>query len=71
MIAQIPTEILSAIPSKWVVYATAAWVGAQALGRIYQAVRSGGGLVSIWQGLLYGTNTKTPVQVDTKKDTNA
>jgi len=57
MIAQIPPEILSAIPSRWLVWATAGWVLLQSGGRVYHAIASGGGFVTIWHGLLYGTNS--------------
>lgn len=32
-------------------------VGIMVLGRAFQAVKAGGGLIGIWQALLYGTNT--------------
>ncbi len=67
MLAQIPPEIVQAIPSKWVVYLTAGWVALQAAGRAYHAIRNGGGLISIWRGLLYGTNTPKDNNEQTKQ----
>ncbi len=32
------------------------------LGRVFQSLRSGGGLVGLYRGLVYGTNTATPKQ---------
>lgn len=58
----LPPEISNAIPSKWLVYATAGWLLLQNVGRIVQAIRGGGGLVGIWNGLMYGTNENTPAQ---------
>ena len=63
LIAQIPPEVLSAIPSKYIVYANAGVALLFILGRVYHAVLAGGGLVSIWRGLVFGTNTPTPKQV--------
>ena len=57
ILAQIPTEVLNAIPPKYLVYATAGWVLFQSLGRIWHAIASGGGIIAIWRGLIYGTNT--------------
>ena len=51
-----PPEVLQSIPSKWMVYFNTAAVVCFILGRAYHAIRCGGGLVSIWRGLLYGDN---------------
>lgn len=46
-------------------------VGAGVVGRIYKAVVNGGGFVSIWHALLYGTNTPNPqTESETVKITN-
>ena len=60
MMAQIPPEIAGLFTEKTLVWATAGWLLIQNLGRAYQAIRNGGGLVSIWRGLVYGTNTPLP-----------
>jgi len=70
MIAQIPTEILNAVPPKWLVYINSMLIVGAILGRTYQAIRAGGGLVSIWRGLLYGTNTPTPPTNTTSNKTD-
>jgi hypothetical protein len=67
----IPQDVLNSIPSKWVVYATTGWVALQAAGRVYHAVVSGGGLISIWHALLYGTNTPTMKEFVTEADRQA
>ena len=41
---------------------TAAWVLITNVGRLVQAVKSGGGLVGMWNALLYGTNVPTEKQ---------
>lgn len=50
-------ELFTKLPAQYVAYATAAWVLVQSLGRAYSAIRKGGGLKGIWDGLIYGTNT--------------
>ena len=65
MLAQLPPEIAGLFGAKTVAYATAAYVAAQSLGRVYQAIRVGGGLVSIWRGLMFGTNVPTEKQQET------
>lgn len=50
-------DLISQLTPQHVAYATAAWVLVQSLGRAYAAIRKGGGLKGIWDGLIYGTNT--------------
>jgi hypothetical protein len=59
MIAQIPPEIAALFTQKALLWATAGWLLLQNLGRIYHAIASGGGLVSIWHGVIFGTNVPT------------
>jgi hypothetical protein len=56
MIAQIPAELSALFTQQHLVWATAAWLLLQNAGRAYHAVAAGGGLVSIWRGLIFGTN---------------
>jgi hypothetical protein len=65
MLETLPPDIVNAIPPKWLVYATAGWLLLQNVGRIFQAIRGGGGLLGIWNGLIYGTNENTPAQTKT------
>ena len=62
LLAQIPPEIAGLLTERSLVYATAAWLLLQNAGRAYQAIRAGGGLVSIWRGLIYGTNVPSEKQ---------
>ena len=65
-------QLLPLLDSKWAHLATMAVVLLGILGRIYKAVVNGGGLVSIWHALLYGTNTPrgtaAPPQTETRQD---
>ena len=70
MLAQLPPEISGIFTQKTMAYAMAGWFILQNLGRVYQALRSGGGLVSIWRGLIYGTNVPTDKQIQTNPQTN-
>lgn len=53
----LPPELAALFTERTLVYATAAWLLLQNAGRLYWAVRNGGGLVSIWRGLIYGANS--------------
>lgn len=63
-------EVFSAlekvIPPKYAIYSTFGWVLVQNAGRAYHAIASGGGLVGIVRGLLFGTNTVTQKQTNEK-----
>lgn len=59
MLAQLPPEISGLLTSKTLTWVTAAWVLLQSAGRVYHAVVAGGGLLSIWRALIYGTNVPT------------
>lgn len=54
-------QIGAVIPPKYQSLLTLIVLLGMVLGRVYHAVRNGGGLVSIWRGLLFGTNTPKPV----------
>ena len=56
LLAQIPPELAALFTQKALVWATASWLLLQNVGRIYWAIRNGGGLLSIWRGLVYGAN---------------
>jgi hypothetical protein len=62
MLAQIPPDILSAIPSKYITYATAAYCLVTMFGRALHAAAAGGGLVTMFRAVLYGTNIPTPAE---------
>ena len=62
----IPQEILKIMPANLLTYANAAVLVAMLLGRAYKAIRQGGGLASIWRGLLYGENVPNAVAADYK-----
>lgn len=62
ILAQLPPEIAGLFTERHLVYATAAWLMIQNVGRIYHAIRSGGGLRGIWRGLVYGANV--PVETN-------
>ena len=59
---EIPAEVANLLPAKYMVYLNTALILGAILGRAVQALRSGGGLVSIWRGILFGTNSTTPKQ---------
>ena len=67
MTEQIPTEIAGLFSERTLIWATAAWVLLQNAGRLYQAIVAGGGLVSIWRGLVFGTNVPTEKQATKTK----
>lgn len=50
--------LLAILPDRYLTAANTLILLGMILGRAYHAIRSGGGLVSLWNGLLYGTNTK-------------
>jgi hypothetical protein len=57
------TSIENLVPDKykWLVLASAIII--PMAGRAYHAIRSGGGIKGIWNGLIYGTNSlQTPQQ---------
>lgn len=57
---EIIDQLAGIIPPKYVTYLTALFIASQVLGRIYQAIVSGGGLRSILRGIWLGTNTPKP-----------
>jgi hypothetical protein len=57
MIAQVPQEILNAIPSKWTPYVVGAVLCLPYLTRGWSGWRNAGGLRGIWNGVMNGTNT--------------
>ena len=54
MIAQIPPEIINAIPSKWLVYINAAGVLFVLLRPVIHSLINSGGLRGAWNALVYG-----------------
>lgn len=50
-------QLAGVIPPKYVTYLTALFIGSQVLGRVYQAIVSGGGLKTICKAIWLGTNT--------------
>lgn len=54
------TQLAGLIDTKWTHVGTMLVVALAILGRVYKAITLGGGLVSIWHALLYGTNTPKP-----------
>ena len=58
-------QLVGLLDTKWSHVGTMLFVALAAAGRIYKAAVNGGGLVSMWHGLLYGTNTPKP-QTETK-----
>lgn len=53
-------QLTGLLDSKTAHVLTVLGVGAGVVGRIYKAIVNGGGFVSIWHALLYGTNTPKP-----------
>ena len=49
-------QITSVVPPKYAALLTTAFVASQVLGRILQAIRTGGGLKSILASIWLGTN---------------
>jgi hypothetical protein len=58
--SQIPVELLTRPLRDWQLDITTLAILAMGLGRVYKAIRSGGGLRGIWRGLLYGENAPVP-----------
>ena len=54
---QIPTELLNQPFAEWQLNLLTLFVIVQVLGRGYAALKRGGGLVGIWKGIVFGTNT--------------
>lgn len=52
--------IINLIPEKWRTTALLLFIAAPYLTRAYHAVVTGGGLVSIWRAIWFGTNTPKP-----------
>lgn len=64
-------QLAGLLDSKTAHVLTVLGVGAGVVGRIYKAIVNGGGFVSIWHALLYGTNTpKPPTESEPVKITN-
>jgi hypothetical protein len=56
----IPAELLTTNVKNIQLNGLTVVMGVMILGRIYKALRNGGGIVGAWRGLLYGTNTPVP-----------
>lgn len=48
--------LMTLLPAKYLTLANTLVLLGMVLGRAYHAVRSGGGLLALWNGLLYGAN---------------
>lgn len=62
----IPAEVIKVLPPNVAAYASLIAVVVFALGRAYHAIRGGGGLIALWRGLLYGTNSPKSTNDTTK-----
>lgn len=60
----IADSISSVLPAKYQGLLALAMVGVPLLGRCYHALRDGGGLVGIWNSIVFGTNTSKQVKAD-------
>ena len=45
------------LPPQYAAYISFGMIAFMTLGRIFHAIAQGGGLIGIWNALLYGTNT--------------
>lgn len=57
---EIFTDLLNAVPAKYTAHASFLMLAAMVLGRAFHQIKSGGGVVGIWRGFLYGTNAPKP-----------
>lgn len=57
---ELPEQLLNAPVKDWQLNGLTLLVVVQLLGRAYSALKSGGGLKGIWNGIVYGTNTPNP-----------
>lgn len=53
----IPAELRSLSLKDWQLNVTTITIGLMVLGRAWRAWRDGGGLMGVWNGFMYGTNT--------------
>ena len=60
-----PTDILNAIPSKWLVYINAAVAAYWLLDHMVQILAKNNGLVGLWRKIIYGSpDSKKIEQID-------
>ena len=53
----LPAEMLNTNVKDWQLNGVTILLVIQVLGRAFAGLRSGGGLVGIWRGIVFGTNT--------------
>ena len=53
-------QIQNILPPKYAAYSAAIMVVVQILGRVYNTVKNGGGLIGIWRAVLYGVDHPSP-----------
>jgi hypothetical protein len=53
-------QIQNILPPKYAAYGAVAVVATQIIGRVYNTLRNGGGLISIWRAVLYGVDHPSP-----------
>lgn len=54
----IPDGLLNSPVSEWQLNGVTLVLAIMVVGRAYKAIRNGGGLIGLWHGLLFGTNTQ-------------
>jgi hypothetical protein len=63
-------DLLNVIPPKWHTTALVLGIAAPYLTRAYHALRTGGGLRGVWNGIWFGTNAPKSDAADDKKTTS-
>jgi hypothetical protein len=53
---QIPPELLNTPVQEWQLNGVTVVLAIMLLGRLYSAIRKGGGLRGLWRGLVFGEN---------------
>lgn len=56
----IPDDLLNKNLKDWQLNGVTLLLIVTTLGRIYSALKGGGGLIGVWRGIVYGTNTPPP-----------
>lgn len=57
------TKLVSVLPAHWQLWGLLILSAVPLLGRAYHALINGGGLVGIWRGVVFGTNTPAAKQL--------
>lgn len=71
MNTDIPAEMLSRPFSEWQLNLTTLFLMLMLAGRLFKSLKSGGGLIGIWRGILYGENIPTPIAKDYAREIEA